>query len=69
MKARDSKFGVAMVLETTEQSGSFLLGFRIDPYERLKEIMQEIQSLYQVRGSSLIVQWKSFTCMEIWFDQ
>ena len=58
-----------MVLETTEQSGSFLLGFRIDPYERLKEIMQEIQSLYQVRGSSLIVQWKSFTCMEIWFDQ
>ena len=48
MKVRDSKFGVAMVLETTEGGGGFMLGFRIDPFEKLKELVQEIQSLHKV---------------------
>ena len=50
MKVRDSKFGVAMVLETTERGGGFNLGFRIDPFEKLKELVQEIQSLHKVGG-------------------
>lgn len=52
VKIRDSKFGVAMVMETSEQSGGFVLGFRIDPYDRLKDTVQEIHSLYQVYCAS-----------------
>ena len=54
VKMRDSKFGVAMVLETTPSSGSFILGFRVDPIEKLKDIVQEIHSLYQVYNASPI---------------
>ena len=52
VKIRDSKFGVAMVVETTKESGSYVLGFRIDPYEKMKDIVQEIHSLYQVYHAS-----------------
>ena len=54
VKIRDSKFGVAMVLETTKESGAYVLGFRIDPYEKMKDIVQEIHSLYQVYHASPI---------------
>ena len=37
-----------MVLETVHSSGGFVLGFRVDPVEKLKDIVQEIHSLYQV---------------------
>ena len=50
VKIRDSKFGVAMVMECSEQSGGFVLGFRVDPFDKLKELVQEIHSLYQVGG-------------------
>ncbi|XP_064401566.1 Bardet-Biedl syndrome 5 protein homolog isoform X1 [Halichondria panicea] len=52
VKVRDSKFGVAMVMETSEHSGGFVLGFRVDPYEKLKDVVQEIHSLYQVYCAS-----------------
>ena len=52
MKIRDSKFGVAMVLETVASSGGFVLGFRVDPVDKLKDIVQEIHSLYQVYQAS-----------------
>ena len=52
VKIRDSKFGVAMVVETTKESGSYVLGFRIDPYEKMKDIVQEIHSLYHVYHTS-----------------
>ena len=29
-------------------SGSYMLGFRVDPVEKLKGLVQEIHSLYQV---------------------
>ena len=48
MKVRDSKFGVAMVMETSTSSGGYVLGFRVDPVEKLKDLVQEIHSLYQV---------------------
>ncbi len=37
-----------MVIETTPHSGGFVLGFRVDPVEKLKDVVQEIHSLYQV---------------------
>lgn len=54
VKIRDSKFGVAMVMECSEQSGGFVLGFRVDPFDKLKELVQEIHSLYQVYSASPI---------------
>ena len=48
MKIRESKFGKALVVETCKASGAYVLGFRIDPAERLQEVFQEISSLHQV---------------------
>lgn len=48
MRIRESKFGVALVVETTARSGGFILGFRIDPQERLPAVYKELQSLWQV---------------------
>ncbi|CAH3195350.1 unnamed protein product [Porites evermanni] len=48
VKIRDSKFGLALVLETSQQSGGYVLGFRIDPAEKLQEAAKEIQSLQKV---------------------
>lgn len=40
IKVRDSKFGHALVVETTARSGGYILGFRIDPYEKLGEVFK-----------------------------
>eukprot|EP00795_Rhopilema_esculentum_P014110 gene14110-5101_t len=48
VKVRDSKFGLALVLETTQQSGGYVLGFRVDPFEKLQDTVKEIQNLYRV---------------------
>ena len=48
MKVRESKFGQALVLETTSQSGGYVLGFKIDPKETLDYVFKEINSLWQV---------------------
>jgi len=48
VKVRDSKFGLAIVLETTQQSGGYVLGFRVDPIEKLQDTVKEIQNLYRV---------------------
>ncbi len=45
---RESKFGRALVLETFAKAGGYILGFRVDPQERISEVFQEIQSLYQI---------------------
>nr|XP_002124803.1 Bardet-Biedl syndrome 5 protein [Ciona intestinalis] len=54
VKVRDSKFGYAMVIESTWQSGGYVLGFRIDPIEKLQEAAKEIQSLHRVYSASPI---------------
>lgn len=75
MVTKDSKFGLAMVLETTEevseltggspsvnkpspplppptpQGGGYVLGFHIDPVDKLKDTVKEIGSLRRVSGS------------------
>ncbi len=51
VKVRESKFGQALVLETTAQSGGYVLGFKIDPKETLDYVYKEINSLWQVWGT------------------
>uniref|UniRef100_A0A8R1HWV4 BBSome complex member BBS5 PH domain-containing protein n=1 Tax=Caenorhabditis japonica TaxID=281687 RepID=A0A8R1HWV4_CAEJA len=46
-RVRESKFGMALVLETTSSSGEYVLGFRIDPQERLQNLLKTIQSLHK----------------------
>ena len=36
------------------QSGSYVLGFRIDPADKLQDVVKEIQSLHRVYSSSPI---------------
>ena len=77
MKIRDSKFGIALVIETlstvfdlysyikwqkylaftftfTDKGGSYVLGFKIDPEEKLKEAFKEINSLYKIYSATPI---------------
>jgi len=54
IKVRDSKFGFAMVIESTWQSGGYVLGFRIDPIEKLQDTAKQIQSLHRVYCSNPI---------------
>ncbi|KAL6727237.1 hypothetical protein Aduo_009132 [Ancylostoma duodenale] len=46
-RIRESKFGLALVIETTTQSGEYVLGFRIDPTERLQQVCKAIQALHK----------------------
>lgn len=48
VKIRDSKFGLALVVESSPTSGGYVLGFRIDPVEKLQQVHKEIQSLHKV---------------------
>jgi hypothetical protein len=36
------------------QAGGYVLGFRIDPVEKLNEVMKEIHSLYRVYSANPI---------------
>jgi hypothetical protein len=36
------------MVNTTQRSGGYILGFRVDPAEKLKDIFKEIDSLFQV---------------------
>ena len=43
IKIRESKYGIALVLETSEFSGAYVLGFRI---ENVDDVFVEISSLF-----------------------
>lgn len=45
---RRSKFGLALVLKTSKQSGSLKIGFRMDPEDRLKMVAKRIERLHRV---------------------
>uniref|UniRef100_A0A061RW20 Bardet-Biedl syndrome 5 protein n=2 Tax=Tetraselmis sp. GSL018 TaxID=582737 RepID=A0A061RW20_9CHLO len=47
VSVRESKFGKALVIETMQRSGSYILGFKMEPNEKLMEASKEIQSLWQ----------------------
>lgn len=46
-RIRESKFGMALVLETTSSSGEYVLGFKVDPLEKLQLVLKTIQSLHK----------------------
>jgi len=48
LRLRDSKFGRALVIETFSKTGGYILGFRIDPQDKVSDVFKEINSLYQV---------------------
>lgn len=54
LRIRDSKFGFALVVETFARSGGYILGFRIDPKEKLEDAYKEILNLHQVYGTTPI---------------
>ncbi|KAJ9443952.1 Bardet-Biedl syndrome 5 protein-like protein [Diplonema papillatum] len=54
VRIRDSKFGPAFVIETSSHSGSYVLGFRVDPPSRLPKIHQEVSTLHQVYSQAPI---------------
>lgn len=50
IKVRDSKFGLALVIESSESSGGYVLGFRVDPVEKLNIVFEELNNLYQIHA-------------------
>uniref|UniRef100_T1JH94 BBSome complex member BBS5 PH domain-containing protein n=1 Tax=Strigamia maritima TaxID=126957 RepID=T1JH94_STRMM len=52
IKVRNSKFGMALVVQSSEASGGYVLGFRIDPQEKLQDVYKEISSLFTVYSNN-----------------
>ena len=50
IRVRDSKFGPALVVETSQRCGGYILGFRMDPAEQLQSVFQEVSSLHKVHS-------------------
>lgn len=48
VRVRESKFGLALVIDTLPQSGGYILGFKIEPKEILYEIAKEIQNVHDM---------------------
>ncbi|KAL3118539.1 hypothetical protein niasHT_000304 [Heterodera trifolii] len=53
-RIRDSRFGHALVLETSLRSGEYILGFQIKPEERLEFTCKAVQALLSAFQSSPI---------------
>lgn len=52
IKVRESKFGLALVIESSESSGGYVLGFRVDPIEKLNSVFEELNNLYTVHSAT-----------------
>ncbi|KAK9499110.1 hypothetical protein O3M35_003617 [Rhynocoris fuscipes] len=52
IKIRDSRFGAALVVESRPGSGSYVLGFRIDPISRLHNVAKELMSMYEIHSAT-----------------
>lgn len=48
IRLRDSKYGPALVIQTHFTAGNYVLGFRIDPLDRLRDVYKELSSLYAI---------------------
>ncbi|EDW59748.1 BBSome complex member BBS5 [Drosophila virilis] len=48
LRIRESKYGPALVIQTAETAGGYVLGFRIDPVERLNGLFKELGSLHTI---------------------
>ena len=54
IRFRDSRFGQALVLETYSKAGGYILGFKVDPAEKMEEVYKELTSLHQIYSKSPI---------------
>merc|ERR1719440_1048661 len=54
VRVRESKFGLALVVETSQRCGGYILGFRVDPPEALQQVFQEVQSLHRIFATTPI---------------
>eukprot|EP00878_Enallax_costatus_P012631 GHUV01013194.1.p1 GENE.GHUV01013194.1~~GHUV01013194.1.p1 ORF type:complete len:293 (+),score=89.64 GHUV01013194.1:2555-3433(+) len=54
VRSADSKFGPALVIETSPQSGGYVLGFKVDPKETLDYVNKEMNSLLQAYATNPI---------------
>jgi Bardet-Biedl syndrome 5 protein len=45
---RESKFGRALVITTTQRSGGYVLGFRVESQEKLEAVHREVEALHRV---------------------
>ena len=54
VRLRESKFGQALVIETFARAGGYILGFRIDPVEKLEQTLTEIKNLHALFSDSPI---------------
>lgn len=48
IRIRESKYGPALVIQTLDTAGSYVLGFRIDPQDKLTDVYKELLSLHSV---------------------
>ncbi|KAJ3287969.1 Bardet-Biedl syndrome 5 protein [Borealophlyctis nickersoniae] len=48
VRSQPSKYGPALVIQTSAASGNYLLGFRIDPIEKLKEVGKYVKKLWRM---------------------
>lgn len=55
VKVRESKFGPAFVIETSSFAGSYTLGFRVDPAEKLLDVFKEVQSLWKLHTTNPVL--------------
>jgi len=54
LRLRESKFGKVLVIETYTRAGGYILGFRVDPLDKLDSVLFELQNLHQVYSTSPI---------------
>ena len=45
---------MALVIESSEISGGYVLGFRVDPQEKLEQVYKEISSLHKIYSDNPI---------------
>ena len=45
---------MALVIESSEISGGYVLGFRVDPQEKLEQVHKEISSLHKIYSDNPI---------------
>ena len=54
VELKSSKFGKALVLNSSEYSGSYVLGFRLDPAEKLHRTHKELVALHKLYSETPI---------------
>lgn len=55
VKARETKFGPAFVIETSPYAGNYVLGFRVDPPERVVELHKELSNMWRLYSSAPVL--------------